>query len=52
MILYIYLWMPNFPKDVYEQYQDAYEAGDAALIETSSRQLEITIQKNGKGHSR
>ena len=25
----------KFPKDVYEQYQDAYEAGDAALIETS-----------------
>lgn len=35
----------KFPKDVYEQYQDAYEAGDAALIETSSRQLEITIKK-------
>lgn len=42
----------KFPKDVYEQYQDAYEAGDAALIETSSRQLEITIKKNGKGYSR
>ena len=35
----------KFPKDVYEQYQDAYEAGDAALIETSSRQLEITNLK-------
>ena len=35
----------KFPKDVYEQYQDAYEAGDAALVETSSRQLEITIKK-------
>ena len=35
-------------KDVYEQYQDAYEAGDAALIETSSRQLEITIKKMAK----
>lgn len=38
----------KFPKDVYEQYQDAYEAGDAALIETSSRQLEITIKKMAK----
>ena len=37
----------KFPKDVYEQYQDAYEAGDAALIETS-RQLEITIKKMAK----
>lgn len=41
----------KFPKDVYEQYQDAYEAGDAALIETSSRQLEITIKK-WQGYSR
>ena len=32
----------------FEQYQDAYEAGDAALIETSSRQLEITIKKMAK----
>lgn len=35
----------KFPKDVYEQYIDAYEAGDAALIETTSKQLEMTIKK-------
>lgn len=38
----------KFPKDVYEQYYDAYEAGDAALIDASSRQLEITIKKMAK----
>ncbi len=38
----------KFPKDVYEQYQDAYEAGDMALIDASSRQLEITIKKMAK----
>ena len=38
----------KFPKDIYEQYQDAYEAGDTALIDTSSRQLEITIKKMAK----
>lgn len=35
----------KFPKDVYEQYYDAYEAGDAALIESSGKQLEATIRK-------
>ena len=35
----------KFPKDVYEQYQDAYEAGDAALMESCGRQLETTIKK-------
>ncbi len=38
----------KFPKDVYEQYQDAYEAGDAALIDTSSRQLEATLKRMAK----
>ncbi len=38
----------KFPKDVYEQYYDAFEAGNAALIETSSKQLEITIKKMAK----
>jgi len=38
----------KFPKDVYEQYYDAFEAGDTALIETSSKQLEITIKKMAK----
>ncbi len=35
----------KFPKDVYEQYYDAFEVGDAALIESSSKQLEATIKK-------
>lgn len=35
----------KFPKDVYEQYYDAYEAGDMEAIEQSSRQLEATIKK-------
>ena len=38
----------KFPKDVYEQYIDAYEAGDAAWIESSSKQLEITIKRMAK----
>jgi DNA recombination protein RmuC len=38
----------KFPKDVYEQYYDAFEAGDAALIDSSSKQLEITIKKMAK----
>lgn len=38
----------KFPKDVYEQYQEAYEAGDPALIDASSRQLEATIKKMAK----
>lgn len=38
----------KFPKDVYEQYYDAFEAGDAALIESSGRQLEYTIKKMAK----
>lgn len=35
----------KFPKDVYEQYQDACEAGDAALAEAASRQLEATVKR-------
>lgn len=35
----------KFPKDVYEQYYDAFEAGDAALMESCGRQLETTIKK-------
>ena len=38
----------KFPKDIYEQYYDAYEAGDAALIDSSSKQLEATIKKMAK----
>ena len=36
------------PKDVYEQYIDAYEAGDTSLIESTSKQLEITIKRMAK----
>jgi DNA recombination protein RmuC len=38
----------KFPKDVYEQYIDAYEAGDSSLIESTSKQLEITIKRMAK----
>lgn len=38
----------KFPKDVYEQYYDAFEAGEATLIDSSSRQLETTIKKMAK----
>ena len=38
----------KFPKDVYEQYIDAYEAGDASLMESTSRQLEITLKRMAK----
>jgi len=45
------VYMPvdaKFPKDVYEQYVDAYEAGDAALIDATSKQLETTVKKMAK----
>ena len=38
----------KFPKDVYEQYIDAYEEGDASLMESTSKQLEITIKRMAK----
>lgn len=38
----------KFPKDVYEQYYDAFEAGDTNLIESSGKQLEATIKKMAK----
>lgn len=38
----------KFPKDVYEQYYDAFEAGDTNLIESSGKQLENTIKKMAK----
>ena len=38
----------KFPKDVYEQYYDAFEAGDTALMESSGKQLESTIKKMAK----
>ena len=38
----------KFPKDVYEQYIDAYEDGDTGLIENTSKQLETTIKRMAK----
>ncbi len=38
----------KFPKDVYEQYQDACDGGDAAQIDQASRMLEATIKKMAK----
>lgn len=38
----------KFPKDVYEQYHDAFDREDPVLIESSSRQLDITIKKMAK----
>ncbi len=38
----------KFPKDVYEQYYDAFEAGDATRVESSGKQLENTIKKMAK----
>lgn len=38
----------KFPKDVYEQYYDAFETGDTILIESSGKQLENTIKKMAK----
>ena len=45
------LYLPidaKFPKDVYEQYMDAYEEGDTTRIESTSKQLEITIKRMAK----
>ena len=38
----------KFPKDVYEQYIDANEEGDTTRIESTSKQLEITIKRMAK----
>ena len=38
----------KFPKDVYEQYVDAYEEGDTSLIDNTSRQLETTVKRMAK----
>jgi DNA recombination protein RmuC len=42
------VWIPidaKFPKDVYEQLQDAYEISDPGQIEAAQRNLEATIKK-------
>ena len=38
----------KFPKDVYEQYADACEDGDTALINSTSRHLETTVKRMAK----
>ncbi|NMA75138.1 MAG: DNA recombination protein RmuC [Bacteroidales bacterium] len=38
----------KFPKDIYEQYRDAYESGDTLKIENTGRQLEYTIKNMAK----
>lgn len=38
----------KFPKDIYEQYYDAYQAGDAVAIEAAGKQLERTIKSMAK----
>lgn len=45
------LWIPidaKFPKDVYEQLQNAYEIGDISQIELAQKNLEQTIRKMAK----
>jgi DNA recombination protein RmuC len=42
------VWLPvdaKFPKDIYEQLQNAYETGDLPLIEAAQKNLETTIKK-------
>jgi DNA recombination protein RmuC len=49
--LHEFVYLPidaKFPKDVYEQLIDAYEAGDPTRIETCGKTLENTIRKMAK----
>jgi DNA recombination protein RmuC len=45
------VWLPidaKFPKDVYEELQNAYEVGDQFKIEVAQKMLEIAIKKMAK----
>ena len=45
------VWLPvdaKFPKDIYEQLQDAHETGDLQKIEMAQKLLESTIKKMAK----
>lgn len=45
------VWLPvdaKFPKDIYEQLQEAYETADPVLIDTASRTMENVIKKMAK----
>jgi DNA recombination protein RmuC len=42
------VWLPvdaKFPRDVYENLQNAYDTGDPAMIEPALKNLEITIRR-------
>ena len=42
------VWLPidaKFPKDIYEQLQDAHDTGDQSKIETAQKNLDNTIKK-------
>lgn len=46
-----YVWLPidaKFPKDAYEQLQEAYDHGDHATIEAAQKNLEVVIKKMAK----
>lgn len=46
-----YVWLPidaKFPKDAYEQLQDAYDLGDHPAIEAAQKNLEAVIKKMAK----
>lgn len=46
-----YVWLPidaKFPKDAYEQLQDAYDNGDHNAIEGAQKHLEAVIRKMAK----
>ena len=45
------VWLPvdaKFPKDIYEQLQDAHETGDLQKIDSAQKLLESTIKKMAK----
>lgn len=45
------VWLPidaKFPKDIYEKLQEAYDDGDANIIQLAQRELDITIKKMAK----
>lgn len=47
----VFVYLPidaKFPKDVYEQLLDAYDAADPQQIEVAGKQLEATIKKMAK----
>jgi DNA recombination protein RmuC len=46
-----YVWLPmdaKFPRDAYENLQNAYDAGDVAAIDQAQKNLEATIRKMAK----